>query len=270
MLASKPLDIHQISPELCRGLTHLFTDIDDTITTEGQLTAGSYAALWDLERAGIGVVLVTGRPAGWCDFFARMLPVVGVVGENGAFYFAYHRAAKRMARRYLLSSEERREGQRRLERIKERVLREVPGSAVAADQPYRITDLAIDFCEDVEPLPRAQVRRIASIAEEEGAVAKISSIHVNCWYGEFDKITCAKVFLQEEAGLGWQEAQKKVLYSGDSPNDEPMFAGLENTVGVANLVDFLEDMTALPRYMTSLPSGQGFQELAAAVLAARG
>ena len=64
MAAARPLDIGQIAPELCQSLTHVFSDIDDTITTDGQLTSGSYQALWDLQEAGVGVVLVTGRPAG--------------------------------------------------------------------------------------------------------------------------------------------------------------------------------------------------------------
>ncbi|HEV7820000.1 MAG TPA: HAD hydrolase family protein, partial [Burkholderiales bacterium] len=67
----------------------VFCDIDDTLTTGGKLTAAAYAALEALQRAGLLVVPITGRPAGWCDQIARMWPVHAVVGENGAFYFRY-------------------------------------------------------------------------------------------------------------------------------------------------------------------------------------
>jgi HAD superfamily hydrolase (TIGR01484 family) len=70
-------------------LRGLLFDIDDTLTTDGRLTAAAYAALERLKRAGRIVVAVTGRPAGWCDHIARMWPVDAVVGENGAFYFRH-------------------------------------------------------------------------------------------------------------------------------------------------------------------------------------
>src|SRR5512139_637866 len=79
----KPL-VQMRDPVRLRGL--LF-DIDETLTTEGKLTAGAYAAMARLKGAGKLVVPITGRPAGWCDEIARMWPVDAVVGENGAFYF---------------------------------------------------------------------------------------------------------------------------------------------------------------------------------------
>ncbi len=258
-----------IPAELCRRLAYLFTDLDDTLTEKGMLPAESYGMIWRLREAGVRVVVVTGRPAGWCDHLARMWPVDGVVGENGAFFFTYDRQARKMGRRYLLSAEERAEGQRRLARVRERALAEVPGCAVAADQPYRITDLAIDFCEDVEPLPMDRVRRIAEIAREEGATAKISSIHVNCWYGDFDKVSCVRFYVRERSGLEWTEARTRSLFVGDSPNDEPMFEGMEYSIGVANLTRYLDDMRHLPRYLTKADSAAGFCEAAETILARR-
>jgi hypothetical protein len=215
----RPQPIDEVPGELCSDLAYVFTDLDDTLTENGLLPAESYAMVWRLQAAGLRVVVVTGRPAGWCDHLARMWPVDGVVGENGAFFFAYDRERRRMDRRYLLSAPERAEGQARLARVRERALAEVPGCAVAADQPYRIADLAIDFCEDVAPLPMEQVRRIAGIAREEGATAKISSIHVNCWYGDFDKVACVRFYLHERARLDWDQARGRTIFFGDSPND---------------------------------------------------
>ena len=265
-----PLSIRRVPERFCQSLRWFFTDLDDTVTADGLLPAQSYAMVWRLSQAGIRVVPVTGRPAGWCDHLARMWPVAGVVGENGAFYFTYDRDARRMTRRYLLDEAERAEGRRRLDAVRRRVLAEVPGSAVAADQPFRLADLAIDFCEDVPALPRAQVRRIAEIAVEEGAVAKISSIHVNCWYGAFDKVSCVKLFLREQAGLAWEEAAERIVFAGDSPNDEPMFAEMTHSIGVANLKDYLDDMRALPTYLTDARAADGFCEAAQIIVDRRG
>lgn len=269
MERTRPQPIEAIPAPLCRDLGYLFTDLDDTLTDDGLLPAESYAMVWRLQRAGIRVVVVTGRPAGWCDHLARMWPVDGVVGENGAFFFAYDRQRRRMERRYLLSAAERAEGQARLARVRERALAEVPGCAVAADQPYRIADLAIDFREDVAPLPIEEVRRIAQIARDEGATAKISSIHVNCWYGDFDKVACVRFYMKERAGLDWEQARGRALFVGDSPNDEPMFHGMDCSIGVANLVRYLDDMRHLPLYLTTAEAAAGFCEAGEVILSRR-
>ena len=269
MRAPKP--IREIPAELCRKLESFFTDIDDTITEDGLLLAESFAALWDLHRAGLEVVIVTGRPAGWCDHIARMWPVAAVIGENGAFYYAYDRQVRRMHRRSLISEEERLEGRRRLERVRERVLAEVPGCGIAADQPFRLVDLAVDFREDVEPLGPEAVDAICRIAAEEGAVCKISSIHVNCWYGSFDKVSGVRRFLADRGrDLADERVRGRILFAGDSPNDEPMFRELPHTVAMANILDFLPRLASLPTWVTSRASARGFAEAVEVILERRG
>ena len=135
-----------------RDIRGVFVDIDNTLTTDGRLTAMAYSALERLERADILVVPITGRPAGWCDHIARMWPVDAVVGENGAFYFRYDHAERRMHRRYLLDEDERASNRQRLNDLCATILSQVPGAAISADQAYRESDLAIDYCEDVAPL----------------------------------------------------------------------------------------------------------------------
>ena len=154
------------------GLHTVLLDIDDTLTTDGKLTAQAYGALERLHRAGIRVVAVTGRPAGWCDHMARMWPVDAVVGENGAFYFFYSEG--RLRQRFHDDARSRREKRARLEQIAARILAEVPGCALASDQPYRETDLAIDYCEDVPPLPLEAAQRIAELMRQAGLSAKVS------------------------------------------------------------------------------------------------
>ncbi len=255
--------------DIARNITCVFTDIDDTLTSDGRLPAAAYAALEALQNAGIHVAPITGRPAGWCDMIARMWPISGVVGENGAFYFSYDEASKKMLRVYEIDSATRAENQQKLAHIQVRVLAEVAGCAVSADQPYREADLAIDFCEDVPPLPEASVQQIVDIFEAEGAVAKVSSIHVNGWFGHYDKLSMSRRFAAERLGLDLETTRKQVVFCGDSPNDSPMFAYFPYACGVANVADFAEKMTANPAFITPSHGGAGFVEIANMLLAAR-
>ena len=251
------------------AVTGLFCDIDDTLTSGGRLTASAYAALERLHRAGLTVVPITGRPAGWCDLIARFWPVSAVVGENGAFYFAFDRRKKRMTRRYQQSEAQRAEGRRKLEDLKDRVLSAFPGTAVASDQHYREADLAIDYCEDVAPLGRDQAERIAEMMRQAGATAKVSSIHVNCWFGSYDKLTMARLLMSEVFAVDLDRQEQDFVFIGDSPNDEPMFAHFTNSVAVANIADFEGQLEHLPSYVTEAREGAGFAELAESLLTTR-
>lgn len=262
-----PLD--QLPEAALAGTVAVFTDIDDTLTTDGRLPADAYAALERLAEAGLAVVPITGRPAGWCDMIARFWPVKGVVGENGAFYFAYRHAEKRMLQRFFTPEEERRANRVRLSVLRERILAEVPGAGIASDQLYREADLAIDVCEDVPPLPKEQVDRILAMFAEAGAVAKLSSIHVNGWFGSYDKLSMARLFSADVLGLDLDADRERVVFVGDSPNDGPMFGFFPMSCGVANVLDFDRSALVPPAYVASRRGGAGFVEVADRILAAR-
>lgn len=251
------------------GVVAVLTDIDDTLTLHGRLPAEAFGALWKLKRAGIRVIPITGRPAGWCDLIARQWPVDGVVGENGAFYFRYCDNRKTMIRVYAQSIAERRANSEKLWTIAQRVLKDFPGSAIASDQAYREIDVAIDFCEDVPPLPLATAQRIADAFHAEGAAAKVSSIHVNAWFGTHDKLTMSRRFLSEVFDIDVEKNLKTIAYCGDSPNDAPMYAVFPLGIGVANIRPYARLMAHLPNYVTAGEGGHGFAEFADAVLQAR-
>jgi HAD superfamily hydrolase (TIGR01484 family) len=244
-------------------------DIDDTLSSEGQLTAAAYGALERLKMAGFLVVPITGRPAGWCDMIARFWPVDAVVGENGAFYFWHDAKAGKLRQRFLQSEAEREIGRQKLDALKVKILHEVSGAGIASDQPYRLADLAIDFCEDVKPLPREAVDRIVALFQAAGATAKISSIHVNGWFGSYDKLSMTRLALKELFAIDIVAERERIVFAGDSPNDSPMFGFFPNAVGVANVRDFGDLVTSLPRWITQRRAGAGFVELAEALLAAR-
>jgi len=255
--------------EARRAICGVLADIDDTLTTHGRLHAVAYAALERLRAAGLLVIPVTGRPAGWCDHIARMWPVDAVVGENGAFWFRHDAKAGKLVKRYVIGDAERARRAERLDAIARRILAEVPGSGIASDQPYREADLAIDFCEDVPRLPREAVARIVALMESEGLTAKVSSIHVNGWFGGYDKLSTSRLALAEDFGVDIDRDKEKFVFAGDSPNDQPMFAFFPNAVGVANVREMADLMKVLPRFVTPSAGSAGFAELADALLAAR-
>ncbi|MEC8980913.1 MAG: HAD-IIB family hydrolase, partial [SAR324 cluster bacterium] len=220
-----------------RKIRFVLTDIDDTLTENGRLPAKSYQALESLQQSGLKVIPITGRPAGWCDHIARMWPVDGVVGENGAFYFTYDSVRKKIKQRFWKDENQRASDRKRLAQLRKIILAEVEGCAVASDQAYREADLAIDFCEDVPALSKSTVAQIVDIFEQAGAIAKVSSIHVNGWFGDYDKLSMTRILLAECFQTEMDSAQDQIVFCGDSPNDEPMFGFFENSVGVANVLD---------------------------------
>jgi HAD superfamily hydrolase (TIGR01484 family) len=246
--------------EFSNSVQFLLTDIDDTLTDEGLLGAQAYSALWKLHELGIHVIPVTGRPAGWCEMIARVWPVSGIIGENGGFYFRYHN--KKMHRHFFFDENIQNENRKKLEIIKLEILREIPGCDLASDQFCRLMDLAIDFCEDVKPLPQTEIQKIVNIFKKHGAQAKVSSIHVNGWFGEYDKLTMSLKFLKEEFGIEKEEAKTTCAFSGDSPNDEPMFEYFPHSFAVANIIDFADQIKNRPTYVASQKGGQGFTEIA--------
>ena len=263
------ISVDQMPARVLGALAYVLFDIDDTLTLDGRLPAISYQALEDLSLAGLNTVAVTGRPGGWCDHIARMWPVDAVVGENGAFYFRHDHKARKMTRRFVKSPAGRDQDRARLAALRTEILQAVPGTAVASDQPYREADLAIDFCEDVAPLPMADVQKIVDLFTAAGARAKISSIHVNGWFGDYDKLTTVKLMFREVFDLDVDSLRDQVVFLGDSPNDEPMFGYFPVSIGVANVAGFLPAMATPPACITAKPGGEGFAEFARLLLAAR-
>lgn len=268
-MSTKLKPLAEFPDDELQAVRFVLFDIDDTLTTEGKLTAEAYGALEDLQKAGLITVPVTGRPAGWCDHIARMWPVDGVVGENGAFYYRYDHAERRMISHYAADDKTRAANRKRLDELGRHILAEVPGAGLASDQFCRIADLAIDFCEDVQRLGQDDIDRIVKLFEETGAIAKASSIHVNGWFGVYDKLTMAKTFLDREFGADAETENRTIVFAGDSPNDAPMFKFFGNAVGVANVMDFKGRLDAEPAYVTATRSGAGFAELARALLTKR-
>ncbi|MDX2156995.1 MAG: HAD-IIB family hydrolase [Hyphomicrobiaceae bacterium] len=256
--------------DLLASVRLVLTDLDDTLTLDGRLPAASYAALETLRDGGFAVIIVTGRPAGWCDLIARLWPITAVVGENGAFVFRYDAGQRRIVRRFQRTNAERHSDRQRLEGLLQGVRARYPKIRLAADQDYRISDVAIDICEEASPpLSEIEIAGICSLLEAGGATAKVSSIHVNAWIGSFSKLDMSLALLADDLGIDPATARRQVVYAGDSPNDEPMFAYFPLSVGVANIARFLPAMASPPRWLTRGEGGAGFAELSRRLLSAR-
>jgi len=235
-------------------LKYILFDIDDTITTRGRLHPDAYGALWALHERGLRVIPVTGRPAGWCDMIIRQWPADAIIGENGAFcYFRGEKGYGELTHPLACT-----DAQARLAAVRDACLAQVPGCRVAKDQFARRYDLAIDFCEDEPHLGLEAAYKIRDICQHLGAQAKVSSIHVNTWFGAYDKRTMAEMLLTQIFGdPGFKET---ALFFGDSPNDEPMFAFFPHACAVANIRPFLAMLKNKPAYLSERESGQGFAD----------
>lgn len=259
--------IEVMNAATARSFRWVLTDIDDTMTRDGLLVPEAYSALCDLACAGLPVIAVTGRSAGWGEVHLREWPLAGVITENGAFSvyrgpggsfepFPYPGAVPNT--------------DPRLARAAGRAFRAVPRAQPASDNGLRRYDYAIDHAELVSPpLSAGEVSEIVGIFSAEGCVARPSSIHINCWIGDFDKRSASVAFLSRFLGYDDAADRERVLYVGDAPNDEVMFSWFPNACAVANIDRWMDRMASLPRWVSGERFGLGFAEIARRVLSLR-
>lgn len=281
-----------------RRIVGVFTDIDDTLTTDGAITADALAALHALRDAGLVVIPITGRPVGWSETFAMTWPVRAVVAENGAVALLplQDAAAKvseqapeesseakyaneksrsaisdgrlQLSKIYQQTACERAENFARMQQVAARVLREIPGTSISRDSPGRETDIAIDHSEFAQLAP-STIDRVVALLRGEGMHATVSSIHINGWFGEHDKLSGARWILRTLLGRDLDAEIDRWVYVGDSTNDQTMFGAFPHSVGVANIARFVPQLAVLPRYVTQGERGAGFAQVTQALLQAR-
>ncbi len=255
------------APAMLRHVAGVLTDIDDTLTTDGAITPDALAALYGLRDAGLPVLAITGRPMGWCEPFAREWPVDAIVAENGAV--ALFRQGDALQVEYAQDAATRENNAQRLREVASLVLQRVPGATLARDSAGRMTDIAIDHGEFAH-LDAARIDAVVRLMHEHGLTATVSSIHINGWFGEHDKLSGARWIVQRLWGRNIDLERERWLYVGDSTNDQSMFAHFPQSVGVANLLRFAAALTTWPAYVTEGERGAGFAEVARRLIDARG
>lgn len=255
-----------LPPTAARAVRGVLTDIDDTLTADGDVMPQALEALSALHDADVPVVAITGRPMGWSERFARDWPIDAIVAENGAV--ALFREGEELTVEYAQDEATRVSNAERLRQAAQRVLSEVPGTRLSSDSAGRVTDIAIDHSEFAHLSPQ-QIAEVVRVMQAEGMHATVSSIHINGWYGEHDKLSGARWIVQRLWQLDLDSERERWVYVGDSTNDQLMFEHFALSVGVANLLRFAEQLTVWPAYLTRGERGEGFAEVAAALLAAR-
>ena len=243
----------------------VFTDIDDTLTTEGVITSDALQALSDLKAAGLMVIPITGRPVGWSLPFASTWPVNALVAENGAVALLHDASNKQVTKIYQQDSAIRSHNFEQMQRIAQKVLKEIPGTVMAQDSAGRETDIAFDHSE-FHKLTAAQIQQVVQLLQQEGMTATVSSIHINAWFGSHNKWEGAQWILKELTGRNLKQELDQWVYVGDSTNDQIMFEHFTHSVGVANILKFVKQLQFLPIYVTSKERGSGFKEVAHTLL----
>ncbi len=242
------------------------TDIDDTLTREGAIETAALQALHKLAAAGLPVIAITGRPLGWSLPFAQAWPVHAIVAENGAV--AVLRNGDGLLTEYVQDQTLRAHNATLLRQVAQRILEEVPGATLAADSAGRVTDIAIDHSEFTH-LPAPAIAQVVALMQQAGMNATVSSIHINGWFGSHTKFSAAEWMVRRLFARTLDDEIQRWVYVGDSTNDQLMFQHFPNSVGVANLMHFSHALKIWPAYITRADRGEGFAELASAVLLAR-
>jgi HAD superfamily hydrolase (TIGR01484 family) len=265
-MTRRPAPLATLPDAAARAVVGLLTDIDDTLTLDGRLDPAARDALAALRAAAIPVIAITGRPQGWSEPFARAWPIEAIVAENGAVALFNEHGATRVE--YAQDAETRAANAPRLARAAQRVQREVPGVRLAADSAGRVTDLAIDHAEHAR-LTEPEIARVVAVLRAEGMQATVSSIHVNGWFGDHDKLSGARWIVRRRLGRDIDAERERWVYVGDSTNDQRMFAHFPLSVGVANLLAFASALEVWPAYLTEGERGAGFAEVAHRLIEAR-
>ena len=258
--------LSELPAQAWQGVTGLMTDIDDTLTRDGAIEPVALQALHDLHAAGVPVLAITGRPHGWSVPFARAWPVAAIVAENGAV--ALIDGPQGVQTVFAQDEATRNRNALRLQQVAEQVLQQVPGARLAQDSAGRLTDIAVDHSE-FSHLDAAAIAQVVRLLKAAGMTATVSSIHINGWFGAHSKWTGAQWMLQQLFGRQLDDEADRWVYVGDSTNDQLMFRHFPHSVGVANLRRFAAELQHWPAWITEGERGQGFAEVAQALLAAR-
>jgi HAD superfamily hydrolase (TIGR01484 family) len=266
-MSTRPLPLAAAPRQAWAQVLGIFTDIDDTLTRDGAIEAAALQALQRLHRAGLPVVAITGRPAGWSEPFVRDWPLAAIVPENGGLALI-HEGGGRVRTEYAQDAATRERNRQRLQAVATRVLAEVDGATLARDSPGRVTDIAIDHAE-FSRLDERSIEQVLAIMRSEGMTATVSSIHINGWFGSHDKLSGARWMTRHLYGRDLDAERERWVYVGDSTNDQAMFGYFPLSVGVANLRDFAAQLTVWPAYITEGERGAGFAEVAQCVIEAR-
>ncbi|WOD37898.1 HAD family hydrolase [Nodosilinea sp. E11] len=251
-----PLPTPGFSP--APGLKLLATDMDGTLTRQGKFTAALLQGLEQLQAAGLPVVIVTGRSAGWVNGLAHYLPVAGAMAENGGFYFPLTAPPEP-----LVAIPDLVDHRQQLQTAFAHLQWRWPQLQESDDNRFRLTDWTFDL----DGLSQADLDEMAHVCQTLG------------WGFTYSTVQCHLFKLGQSKAAGLQRVLQhhfapistaEVITLGDSPNDESLFdpAIFPNAVGVANVKDYWQHLEHRPAHLTHAPEVDGFLEVVKALTSA--
>ena len=257
-----------IPREALRNIDFLLFDVDETFTTHGLLRPETYASLFALREAGVTAVPVTGRPSGWGNVMLSTWPIKACVTENGGVIS--WKDATGIARQQVIHEAHRGDGYiEKLRALGNAIAARYPQIRVSADQPYRLTDLAIDYAEQSHGVGEETVADIVSWMRDEGYQTAVSSIHIHAYKPINEKADGVYPLMQAAFAMSADDVHARAAFIGDSPNDASLFAAIPMSVGVANVHASLGKIATPPAYVCDAECGAGFVEFTTALIAAR-
>ena len=233
------------------------TDMDGTLTRQGKFSATLLQSLEALVEANIAVVVVTGRSAGWVNAVQTYLPIAGAIAENGGLYFSSQTPQ-------FLTSISVTQHRQQLEQTFQYLKRQFPWLQESADNAFRLTDWTFD----VKGLSPIQLQQLSDLCQQQG------------WSFTYSTVQCHIKPLQQNKACGLLQVLKQyfgqltvheIITVGDSPNDQSLFNidQFPISVGVANVLHYIQQLTYQPAYVTTKAEGEGFDELVQLILDAQ-
>ncbi|MGL5081434.1 MAG: HAD-IIB family hydrolase [Microcoleaceae cyanobacterium] len=239
----------------------LATDVDGTLTTQQQFPSTMVQSLERLAEAGIAVLLVTGRSAGWVQGLAHYLPVLGAIAENGGVF--YHKDSD--VAKVLSPIPNLAQHRQQLASTFHTLQSQYPNLQESTDNDFRLTDWTFD----VNQIRYTDLQTLAEICAQQGWGFTYSTVQCHIKPLKQDKATgLQQVLSQHLSTLGSTLQLETVITMGDSPNDESLFnpALFPQSVGVANILDYAQTLTDLPAYVTVNREAAGFCEFVQGLL----
>ncbi|GAB4379118.1 MAG: HAD family hydrolase [Elainellaceae cyanobacterium] len=242
-----------LSSTILKGIKLVATDMDGTLTQAGKFTPALLQSLSDLASAGIPVLIVTGRSAGWVNGLVSYLPITGAIAENGGLFYSQDGVSEE----WLVPIANLLEHRQQLAAMFHRLQTEFPHIQESSDNRFRLTDWTFD----VQGLRLEELEQMRDRCHKQG------------WGFTYSTVQCHIKLKQQEKAIGLSEVMQRyfpqyqlsqIITVGDSPNDESLFDSqlFPRSVGVANIRHYADRLTHQPAYVTLAAEAEGFMELA--------
>lgn len=241
-----------LAANLSQDIRLIATDMDGTLTQKGKFSANLLHALEALRQAKIDVLIVTGRSAGWVNAVQSYLPITGAIAENGGLYYSNCSETAE----FLTEIQDLNFHRQKLAETFRLLQSKFPQIQESSDNCFRLTDWTFD----VAGLSISELETIDTICQQEGWGFTYSTVQCHIKPIEQNK---ASSLLQVLDKYFPQLITKQIITVGDSPNDESLFdrSVFPFSVGVANVLHYVDRLQYRPAYVTNLAESEGFCEL---------